>query len=292
MKAAFQGVHGAYSDLACKQLLGPRCQTLPCETFEAVFEAVEKGRAESGVLPIENSLAGSIHQNYDLLLSRNLHIVGETHLKVEHVLMCHPSTSWKKLTQVRSHPQALAQCSGFFAKERQIKPEVYFDTAGAAESLAKQAPHNIGAIASAYSAKLYGLKVLKTQLQNLPNNFTRFLAVEKGLASKPVLRRRGVKGVPGGFAAEFKTSIVFKPGNNQVGILFRMLGVLALRDIDLLKIESRPNPQSPFEYWFYADFEGAVGDSKVDKALDHLREMATELKILGSYPRSNAKITN
>jgi prephenate dehydratase len=286
MKAAFQGVHGAYSELASKQLLGPRTQTLPCEAFEDVFEAVAKGKVDRGILPIENSLAGSIHQNYDLLLSKDLHIVGETRLKVEHVLMCHPSTSLKALDQVRSHPQALAQCSRFFAGDKRIKPVVYFDTAGAAESLVKEAPAHIGAIASAYAAELYKLKVLKRNLQNQPNNFTRFLAVAKG----PMKHARGA--APAGY----KTSIAFMPDRNQVGILFNILGVFALRDIDLLKIESRPNPLSPFEYWFYVDFAGAptqgvtgqgkAGDVKVDQALDQLRGMASQLKILGSYPRA------
>ncbi|MDB5102346.1 MAG: prephenate dehydratase [Fibrobacteres bacterium] len=301
MKAAFQGVHGAYSELATRQLLGPRTQTLPCESFEDVFEAVAKGKAERGILPIENSLAGSIHQNYDLLLARDLHIVGEAHLKVEHVLMCHPSASLKSITQVRSHPQALAQCSGFFAGSKRIKPVVYFDTAGAAESLAKEAPAHIGAIASAYAAELYGLKVLKRNLQNQPNNFTRFLAVAKnpsrsarasgagksgkGDSKNPKAAKPGPDG--------YKTSIVFMPSRNQVGILFNILGVFALRDIDLLKIESRPNPSSPFEYWFYVDFAGAstqglagqgAGDPKVDQALDQLRGMASQVKMLGSYP--------
>jgi prephenate dehydratase len=283
MKAAFQGVHGAYSELACKQLLGPGTKTLPCVTFEDVFKAVEKGEADQGIIPIENSLAGSIHQNYDLLLTHKLHIVGETNLKVEHVLMCHPATAWKALTEVRSHPQALAQCSGFFAKEKQVEPVAYFDTAGAAQSLAEEAPLNIGAIASAYAAKLYKLKVLRSNLQNLPNNFTRFLAIKSGSTMVPPLRRR--RSTRSG-SSQAKTSIVFKPTVNQVGILFRILGVFAFRDIDLLKIESRPNPLSPFEYWFYVDFAGGVGEANVDKALDHLREMAAELKILGSYPRA------
>lgn len=279
MKAAFQGVHGAYSDLACKQLLGPRCQTVPCETFEDVFLAVQKGKADQGVIPIENSLAGSIHQNYDLLLTHNLQIVGETHLKVEHALMCHPSTGLKNLTQVRSHPQALAQCSHFFAKESRIRPVAFFDTAGAAKSISEEAPEQIGAIASAYAAKLYKLKVLRSNLQNLPNNFTRFLAITPNAA-----KTSG--------HGQYKTSIVFMPEKNQTGILFRILGVFALRDIDLLKIESRPNPLSPFEYWFYVDFVGKIGETKVDKALDHLREMAAQLKVLGSYPRTQAsKVT-
>ena len=279
MKAAFQGVHGAYSELASKQLLGPRTQTIPCESFEDVFDAVADGKAERGILPIENSLAGSIHQNYDLLLARNLHIVGEAHLKVEHVLMCHPSASLKSLTQVRSHPQALAQCSRFFTENKRIKPVVYFDTAGAAESLVAEAPADIGAIASGYAAELYRLKVLRRNLQNQPNNFTRFLAVAKG-PLKPV------RGKARSGDGSYKTSIAFMPNRNQVGILFGILGVFALREIDLLKIESRPNPLSPFEYWFYLDFAGGLGDGKVDQALEQLSGMASRLKVLGSYPRA------
>jgi arogenate/prephenate dehydratase len=298
MKAAFQGVPGAYSELARKPLLGPRTQTLPCESFEDVFEAVAKGKADRGILPIENSLAGSIHQNYDLLLARNLHIVGEAHLKVEHVLMCHPSASLKSLTQVRSHPQALAQCSRFFAETKGIKPVVFFDTAGAAESLVKEKPLHIGAIASAYAAELYGLKVLKRNLQNQPNNFTRFLAVAKAplkpAKAAPAKSSGATRAAIAPAAGGFKTSIVFMPSRNQVGILFNILGVFALRDIDLLKIESRPNPLSPFEYWFYVDLAGAAsmgmagpaghGDPAVDQALEQLRGMASELKVLGSYP--------
>jgi prephenate dehydratase len=279
MKAAFQGVHGAYSELASKQLLGPRTQTLPCEAFEDVFEAVAKGKVDRGILPIENSLAGSIHQNYDLLLARDLHIVGETRLKVEHVLMCHPSASLRALTQVRSHPQALAQCSRFFAGNKRIKPVVYFDTAGAAESLVKEMPAHIGAIASAYAAELYGLKVLKRNLQNQPNNFTRFLEVAKKPLA-PLKAGRAGKAEAGGR----KTSIAFMPDGNQVGVLFNILGVFALRGIDLLKIESRPNPLSPFEYWFYVDFAGGAGESRVDQALDQLGGMTSHLKLLGSYP--------
>jgi prephenate dehydratase len=284
MKAAFQGVHGAYSELASKQLLGTRTKTLPCESFEDVFEAVAKGKVERGILPIENSLAGSIHQNYDLLLARDLHIVGETHLKVEHVLMCHPSTSLRALTQVRSHPQALAQCSRFFAETKRIKPAVWFDTAGAAESLVAEKPAGIGAIASAYAAELYGLKVLKRNLQNQPNNFTRFLAV----ARSPLKAAKAAKAPRAAKARETtrKTSIVFMPSRNQVGVLFNILGVFALRGIDLLKIESRPNPLSPFEYWFYVDFAGGVGETPVDQALEQLGAMASELKLLGSYPAS------
>ena len=281
MKAAIQGVHGAYSDLACKQLLGEKCSTIPYESFEAVFDAVVNDEVDIALVPIENSLAGSIHQNYDLLLSRDVNIVAETRLKVEHVLMCHPSTSLKNISEVRSHPQALAQCSKFFSEEKKIKAVVYFDTAGAAKSLVQESPKNIGAIASSYAAELYQLKILRKHLQNQPNNFTRFLAIEKkSLENKK--KSLGNKKTP---LRNKKTSIAFMPNKNEVGILFRMLGAFAFRDIDLLKIESRPNPSSPFEYWFYVDFAGSIGDAKVDRALDQLREVAVELKILGSYPK-------
>jgi prephenate dehydratase len=287
LTAAFQGVPGAYSQLACRQLLGDGVGTLPRETFEDVFAAVTGGKADLGVLPIENSLAGSIHQNYDLLLAHDLVILGETRLKVEHVLMCRPSTSLARLAKVRSHPQALAQCSDFFAGHRRIKAVSYFDTAGAAESLAREAPADVGAIASSLAAELYGLKVLKRNLQNHAHNYTRFLAVApaKGAgharAARALASRQGKE-------RPLKTSIAFMPSRNQVGALFRALGVFSLRDIDLLKIESRPNPLSPFEYWFYLDFAGGMGEPRVDKALEHLREMAGRLKILGSYPRAEA----
>ncbi|MEO8168241.1 MAG: prephenate dehydratase domain-containing protein, partial [bacterium] len=133
MRVAFQGVHGAYSEAAAQAFFGSRCASVPFETFEDVFDAVERNRADRGVIPIENSLAGSIHQNYDLLLSHSLHIVGEIHLQIEHALMAHPSASLKTLKHIRSHPQALAQCAKFFSQHKTLKPEPYFDTAGAAE---------------------------------------------------------------------------------------------------------------------------------------------------------------
>jgi prephenate dehydratase len=276
MKAAFQGVHGAYSELASKQLLGPRVRTIPCEGFADVFDAVGEGAADRGILPIENSLAGSIHQNYDLLLHRDAHIVGEAYLKVEHALLCHPGASLKDITEVRSHPQALAQCSGFFAKNKRIKPAPYFDTAGAAESLAREAPAHIGAIASVYAAELYGLKVLKRNLQNHADNFTRFLAV----ARRPLPDKASRAGQP------FKTSLAFMPKRNEVGSLHAILGVFAARGIDLLKIESRPNPLSPFEYWFYADLAGGPGAPAVAQALREIESLVSRLKILGGYPRA------
>ena len=271
MKIAFQGMHGAYSEAASKRLFGQRCVTVPFREFEEVFEAVERGKTERGIIPIENSLAGSIHQNYDLLLSHRLHIVGETHLRIEHVLMCSPSSSFRRLKEVRSHPQALAQCSLFFSRNPSIRPVAFFDTAGAAESLVDTPDPVVGAIAGTYAANLYGLKVLRRNLENQRNNFTRFLVI----ASQPW---RPTEGTP------TKCSIAFRPARNRVGILFRILGVFALRDIDLLKIESRPDPRSAFEYLFYVDFAGSPREPRVIKALDHLKEVVKDFRLLGAYP--------
>jgi prephenate dehydratase len=271
MKAAFQGVHGAYSESAALDVLGRRTTTVPCATFEEVYARVERGTVDRGVIPIENSLAGSIHQNYDLLVARRCHIIRETYARVEHVLMCHPQTRWRNITRVRSHPQALAQCSAFFRAYRSIVEEPYFDTAGAAESLLHGAPTDTAAIASQYAASLYGLRILRRNLENSPNNYTRFL----------VIARTNVKPAR---SARMKTSIVFTPMANRPGILFHILGVFALRNIDLLKIESRPDPRSPFEYLFYIDLAGAPTDPAVARAFDHLREVVAMFRILGTYP--------
>lgn len=271
MKAAFQGIEGAYSEVAAREVLGPHCKTLPLATFDEVFRSVQLGKADRGVIPIENSLSGSIHQNYDLLLAHRLHIVAETHLRIEHVLMCHPESSFRRLKTIRSHPQALNQCSRFFSRHLRLRPEPFFDTAGAAQFIMESQALETGAIASAYAAKLYGLKVLKRNLEDQPNNFTRFLLIS----------RRRWEPKPGVHA---KCSICFMPVKNQVGILFRILGVFALREIDLLKIESRPDRSSSFEYQFYLDFAGSPKDRHVANALDHLQEMVREFRLLGVYP--------
>ena len=276
MKVAFHGVHGAYSDVAARRMLGPASRTMPMETFEEVFRAVARGGADRGVIPIENSLSGSIHQNYDLLLTNNLHIVGETYLLVEHVLMCHPASTLAKLKRVLSHPQALAQCSHFFSKSRQLHPQPFFDTAGAAKYIMETRSLESGAIASAYAARMYRLRVLRRNIQDQPNNLTRFLLISR----KPWRVQNNVHS---------KSSICFRPVKNQPGILFRILGVFALRDIDLLKIESRPDREKSFEYQFYVDFAGNPSDRTVANALDHLREMTRDFRLLGSYPVGRAE---
>jgi prephenate dehydratase len=275
MVVAFQGVHGAYSEEAARLTLGKRCITLPQETFAAVFASVEGGRAHRGIIPIENSLAGSIHQNYDLLLSHRLHIVGEAYLKVEHVLMCHPNSSRRRLKFVRSHPQALAQCGKFFRRHPSLQPIAYFDTAGAAQSLMEERVLDAGALASLYAAKLYGLKILRRHVEDHLNNYTRFLV----LSRHPWQPERGITS---------KCSITFTPARNEAGILFNILGVFALRGIDLVKVESRPDPRTPFAYLFYLDLAGGPRDRHVARAFEHLREMVADFRLLGAYPASGA----
>ena len=271
MNVAFQGVHGAYSEAAARTMLGKEISTSPCETFGEVFDRVEQRRSDRGVIPIENSLAGSIHENYDLLLAHGLHIVGEIHERIEHALLCSPRSTLGDLTSVRSHPQALAQCSRFLLAHPAIRPVPYFDTAGAASAVARDARADAGAIAGAYAARLYGLRILKRNIENSANNYTRFLVLSRA---------------PWKFAHGTKTrsSIVFTPAANRPGILFHILGVFALRDIDLLKIESRPDPRSPFEYRFYADIAGGPHDERVARAFEHLGEIVSHFRLLGTYP--------
>lgn len=267
MKIAFQGESGAYSEQAVFGYFGA-VETEPCESFDQVFEAVAGGRAESALIPIENSLAGSIHQNYDLLLRYNLHIVGEYFLRVRHCLIVVPGVTKAEIKKAISHPQALGQCAGYL-RERGIKAEAVYDTAGSVKMLKESGARDMAAIASRRAAELYGMEILEEGIEDNPENYTRFLAIQPETA-----RPEG----------ECKTSIVFTLKNTP-GALFKALSVFALRDIDLTKIESRPLAGKPWEYLFYIDFIGAEHEPRVSRALDHLTEYALTLRVLGSYRR-------
>jgi prephenate dehydratase len=274
MRVAFQGEPGAYSEEAAYQYFG-EVETQPCETFDNVFATVTSGACESGLIPIENSLAGSIHQNYDLLLRHELHIVGEYSLRVRHCLIGFPGAEKSKLRQVISHPQALGQCAGYL-RALGVKTEPAYDTAGSVKLVKALGDRSMAAIASQRAAEIYEMQILQEGIEDNPENYTRFLAI----APEAVM--------PTG---EAKTSIVFTL-RNQPGALFKALSVFALRDIDLTKIESRPLAGKPWEYLFYIDFIGAADVDPARRALDHLREYALMLRVLGSYPISARKISS
>lgn len=268
MIVAFQGEPGAYSQEAIAGYFGP-VETLPCESFEAVFAAVTSVRSHAGMIPIENSLAGSIHQNYDLLQRNSLWITGEYFLRVRHCLIALPGVQKSDLRRVISHPQALGQCDGYIRNLKGIKAEPVFDTAGGVKMLMQSGDRTCAAIASRQAAEIYGMEILEQGIEDDPENFTRFLAIGA---------------LPAGPSEDAKTSIVFSL-HNRPGSLFKALSVFALRDIDLTKIESRPLVGKPWDYLFYIDFAGAAGDEVCRKALDHLGEYASMLRVLGSYPR-------
>ncbi|MCC6500822.1 MAG: prephenate dehydratase [Anaerolineales bacterium] len=267
MRVAFQGEPGAYSEQALFEYFGA-VESAPCETFEAVFEAVATGACERGLIPIENSLAGSIHQNYDLLLRHNLHVVGEYQLRVRHCLIAMPGAALSAIQKAISHPQALAQCASYL-KRRGIQPEPVYDTAGSVKLLKESGARDTAAIASRRAAELYGMQILEEGIEDNAENYTRFLALSQTAVH------------PDG---EAKTSIVFTL-KNQPGALFKALSVFALREIDLTKIESRPLQGKPWEYLFYVDFSGAAHEESSQRALDQLGEYALMLRTLGSYAR-------
>ena len=267
---AFQGERGAYSEAATVAHFGEAVQPLPCPSFESVFDAVTEGSADRGVIPVENSLAGSIHRNYDLLLRYDLTIVGEVQFRVAHHLMALPGVSLADVCRVYSHPQALAQCERSLDE---LLPHVEriptYDTAGSAKMLLEADIRDGAAIASRRAADFYDMSVLRDDMEDDPENYTRFLV----LSQEPV--------VPDGAA---KTSIVFSM-DNVPGALFKSLAVFALRDIDLTKIESRPLQGKRWQYLFYVDFAGSVHETSCCNALNHLQEITSLFRVLGSYPR-------
>jgi prephenate dehydratase len=269
MRVAFQGETGAYSEAAALAHFGPGTETVPHESFDAVFASVESGACELGLVPIENSVAGSIHRNYDLLIQHSLSIVGEHLLRVRHCLIALPGVALGEIRKVISHPQALAQCERYLKSLPGVKVEVAYDTAGSVKIIREQGDRAVAAIASRRAAEVYGLPIVAEGIEDDSANYTRFLAI----APAPV--------VPAG---EAKTSIVFTL-RNQPGALFKALSVFALRDLDLTKIESRPLVGKVWEYLFYVDFAGSTADPSARRALEHLGEYAPMLRVLGSYPR-------
>lgn len=266
MRIAFQGEPGAFSEAAARRL-APDAELLPHKSFEDVFAAVAAGTVGWGVLPVENSIGGSIHRNYDLLVANDLPIVGEVELPVVHQLLALPGATLAGLKKVYSHPQALAQCERFLRNLKGVEIVATYDTAGSAKLLADNRMEGAAAIASARAGELFGLVPLASSIQDFDDNITRFIVI-----GRTRLRE----------AVADKTSIVFALPN-EAGSLFKALSVFALRGVDLTKLESRPIPGRPWEYLFYADLAVASDELACSRALAHLGEFATTLRTLGSY---------
>ena len=319
LKVAYQGTAGAYSEKAARELLGPRIKSVACDSFEDAFRAVASRDCDYACVPIENSLGGSIHTNFDLLLRYDLHIIAEHEFRVEHSLLALPGVKKEDIKKVMSHPQALAQCDNYL-RDWGVKGIPEFDTAGSAKMIADGDMRNCAAIASDLAGETYGLELIDTNIEDHDNNFTRFL----------LLSRQSVSTfVPPNSPA--KTSIVFVLPNNA-GALYKALACFSLREIDFCKIESRPTPAKVldflqdkqakgiilkneeimrkndnlatdsgdkgyktmneglpprFRYTFYLDFLAAEFDDNTQNALMHLREQSSFVRVLGSFPKGS-----
>jgi arogenate/prephenate dehydratase len=267
-RVAFQGEPGSFSQHAGRKIFGSGIESITCFSFEDVFNAVVRGKAECGVIPIENTLAGSIHQNYDLLARHPLEIVAETSLRVEHNLIVHPGAGLRQITHIYSHPAALEQCKRLLRRLKMTEKISFYDTAGSVKFIRDKNMRTAAAIASEDAARIYGMKILRRGIEDDTENYTRFLALSK----RGKFPRGGIK-----------TSIVFGL-KNEPGVLFKALSVFALRNIDLSKIESRPIRGRPWEYQFYLDLQIDERSRECINAFRHLREMAPYFKVLGSYP--------
>jgi prephenate dehydratase len=268
VRVGYQGEPGAFSEAAVLRLLAD-AEPRPFPSFEDVFAAVQDGRVGLGVIPIENSIGGSIHRNYDLLVEGDLSIVGEVQVPIVHNLLALPGVRIEEIRRVLSHPQALAQCAGFLRTMKDVEAIATYDTAGSAKMVRDEARRDTAAIASARAGALFGLEALRTGVEDFDDNITRFLAIG---------RDRVPLGPPD------KTSVVFTL-RSEPGALFKALSVFALRGIDLTKLESRPVPGRAWEYRFYADVSAARDDLPCSRAILHLAEFAGSLRTLGSYPR-------
>jgi len=269
----FQGELGAFSQVAASQL-APGYIPVPFGTFDQVFEAAANGKVNAAVIPIENTLHGSVHENYDHLLKYNLPIQGETFVRIVHNLIVPPGVKRSQIRRVYSHPVALNQCRHFFENNPRFEKTPFYDTAGSVKMLMEQGLKDAGAIASATAAEIYGARILEKSIEDDRQNHTRFF-----LLNRPSAKGSGRR-IPG---IRYKTSVVFTV-RNIPGALFRALSAFALRDLNLTKIESRPLRGKPWDYLFYVDFIGHTDDPATGYALGHLAELADMWRMLGCYP--------
>ena len=268
MKVTYQGETGAYSEMAVYKFFGSNVEPVPCKDFKDVFESVKTGTVPNGVVPIENSIEGSVTQNYDLFLTYDLKVCGEVAVKLAHVLIVNPQTNFEDITAVHSHPQALGQCRNYLERHKwSIHPE--YDTAGSVKIIKEKQLLNVAAIASEKAANLYNMKIVAHDIADNPANYTRFLV----LAHEDT--------APTG---DDKTSIIFS-AKHAPGTLYNTIGEFASRNINLTRIESRPTKTTAWQYNFYIDFEGHRTEKRCTEALHEIEKHVTFIKLIGSYPR-------
>jgi len=270
-EVAFQGEHYAFSELAAQKFFPNDVICHPTPSFEEVFRNVNDQKIPFGIIPIENTIHGSIHRNFDLLLEHDVVIVGEVNLRIELHLITLPGVQMEQIQTIYSHPAALEQCRNFLSRYPHIEAVSSYDTAGSVKLISEKKIPTIAAIASQWAAEDYGMNILQREIEDYPENYTRFFIISTDYFS---------------FGNPDKTSIVFST-KNIPGALFKSLSVFFLRDINLTKIESRPIKGTPWEYLFYLDFFGNMEEEKCRNAIRHLEEIAEFIKILGSYPSAN-----
>lgn len=272
MEVAIQGEIGSFSEEAAQRLGIEDLRIRSCRQFDEAFSLTASGQIDACLIPIENSLAGSIHRNFDLLRRYGLKIQKEIYLRIEHNLIVLPGVKFEDLTTVISHPVALQQCEQFFESNPHLRMRTSYDTSGSVKELVERKEKTWGAIAGRRAAELSGTEVIRFSIEDSKENYTRFVLLGRDFTD---------------LEGANKTSVVFS-FENAPGALFKSLGVFALRDIDLTKIESRPIRGRPWEYLFYLDILGSIEDEKVKNALNHLRELADSVEILGCYVRDES----
>ncbi len=276
LKVSYQGVAGAYSHLACYNYFGEDIECIESETFEDAMELVEFGRADFALIPIENKTAGRVDEFYGLIPQMKLQIVGEHYQKIEHCLMALPESNLEDIACAYSHPQGLAQCREYL-KSLGIKPVAQFDTAGSAKEVSESNSTHISAIASSLAAKIYGLKVLKANIQDQKDNFTRFIVLSN---KQDIVIEEGGK---------YVTSIIFEV-QNIPSALYKALGGFAKNSVNILKIESYIPLGKLKESHFHIDVDGSLESEALQKAIDELNNYVKHIKILGTYEKNPLRI--
>ena len=264
-KVSFQGEHGAYSESAAKKFFKEEIETVPCNSFEDTLNTTENKKSNYSILPVENSIEGTVGQSIDAITHTKLHVIGEEYFKVEHCLI--GTGKLEEIETVYSHPQALGQCNDFI-QTRELKTVPTYDTAGSVKIIKEMDDIHLAAIASNDAGKLYNIPIVKQKIENNPNNYTRFLIFSN---------ENSVEG------SGDKTSIIFSV-KHEPGALHQILKEFNDNNINLTKIESRPNKNMNWEYNFFVDFLGHYSNSKITSVLNKISENTLFLKVIGSYP--------